>query len=175
VGVRLEDEQIKEKIRAVDKDNNGMIEFDEFVSIMASNMLRDGGGDAELDQAFRLFDQDGDGYVDLSEARKYLSNCGSRPLENEEMEEFFASLEIDGQDRISIDAFKAMACWQVPSPKQMEQAETASRLGGSSSTVTVGSVHGHALNRKSGRLDHPSSPAKQISPAKQPSQLGQAR
>jgi len=135
----------------------------------------DGGGDAELDQAFRLFDQDGDGYVDLSEARKYLSNCGSRPLENEEMEEFFASLEIDGQDRISIDAFKAMACWQVPSPKQMEQAETASRLGGSSSTVTVGSVHGHALNRKSGRLDHPSSPAKQISPAKQPSQLGQAR
>lgn len=25
VGVRLEDEQIKEKIRAVDKDNNGMV------------------------------------------------------------------------------------------------------------------------------------------------------
>ena len=52
-------ERIAEIIQGVDTDGNGMIEFDEFIGIMATRMLKsDGAG--EVEQAFGLFD-DGSG------------------------------------------------------------------------------------------------------------------
>mmetsp|Transcript_39169 Transcript_39169/g.103207 ORF Transcript_39169/g.103207 Transcript_39169/m.103207 type:complete len:222 (+) Transcript_39169:131-796(+) len=121
VGVKISTKEITDLIASVDKDGNGMIEFDEFVSIMASNMLRDGRGDAEIEQALRLFDHNNTGFVDLDRVRKQLSSNGSRPLAAEEVEQLLAPLTRDGEGPVSFEAFRALTCWKVPDAKVMQQ------------------------------------------------------
>ena len=122
------------------------IEFDEFVSIMASNMLREGRGDAELDEAFAVLDRDGSSMLNLSFVRDQLMNLGSHPLSREECDSLLS--EVDGVDDdgcVSMQAFKAMPCWKVPNSKQMQQAEARSRAASSSSNgrlITVGNDKG---------------------------------
>ena len=105
------------------------IEFDEFVSIMASNMLREGRGDAELDEAFAVLDRDGSSMLNLSFVRDQLMNLGSHPLSREECDSLLS--EVDGLDDdgcVSMQAFKAMPCWKVPNSKQMQQAGLEAQL-----------------------------------------------
>lgn len=141
VGVKLTADEIKQLIASVDADGNGMIEFDEFVSILASNMLREGRGDAELDEAFAVLDRDGSGMLDLSFVRDQLTNLGSHPLSREECDSLLSEVDgVDDDGRVSMRAFKAMPCWKVPNSKQMQQAEARSRAGSSSDgrLITVG-------------------------------------
>lgn len=77
-------------------------------------MLADGGGEAELEQAFRLFDQDDTGYVSLSLAREYLMSQGSRPLAEEEVSDLLGELQPDAEGRVTMQSFRSLPCWQIP-------------------------------------------------------------
>lgn len=142
VGVKLSDEESRKLIASVDTDGNGMIEFDEFVSIMASNMLKDGRDQEELDRAFRLFDFEDTGFVDVTLARQLLSKCGSRPLTEAEVNELLAPLQPDDQGRVTMQQFRTLMCWRVPSAKQMSglqaAAEAYQAAGGRSSSSPGG-------------------------------------
>ena len=47
-------------VNEVDADGNGTIDFAEFLTMMASKMTDD---EAEIGEAFREFDKDGNGYI----------------------------------------------------------------------------------------------------------------
>jgi len=88
------------------------VEFDEFMSIMASNMVRDGG--SELEQAFTLFDPQRTGFVDLEVARKLLTSTGQRPLTNAEVDDMIAHMGADSNGRIPMARLEGLSAWQSP-------------------------------------------------------------
>ena len=67
------DAQLKELIESVDFDNNGKIEFEEFATLMARRMLISD-GDYELKQAFKIFDADESGKLDVAEVRAMFTH-----------------------------------------------------------------------------------------------------
>jgi len=111
VGVVMTDEAVKKLIAGVDSDDNGMIEFDEFIGIMASRMLKSD-GDGELEQAFSLFD-DGSGYIPAERVRQTFCENGSQRLTAKEADELIAFMQPDAEGRISLEAFRKLECWDV--------------------------------------------------------------
>ena len=56
-------------------------------------------GPEELDQAFRMFDNNGDGYIDARELRHLLTNLGEK-LTDTEVDEMIAEVDIDGDGKV---------------------------------------------------------------------------
>ena len=53
-----------------------------------------------LTEAFRIFDKDGNGYVDAKEIRHVMVNLGER-LSDDEMDEMIREVEINGDNQIN--------------------------------------------------------------------------
>lgn len=51
---------------------NGIIDFDEFVAMMARRMKTPQEEEIELQESFRVFDKNGDGYISTSELRQVI-------------------------------------------------------------------------------------------------------
>lgn len=112
VGTILTTEQAEKLIEGVDKDGNGMIEFDEFVGIMAQRMVRT--DDDEIDQAFSLLD-DGSGSVSVSKIKSILCEMGSSRLSSEEVDDMVKLIGTpDANGNISFETFRKAECWTVP-------------------------------------------------------------
>ena len=69
------EQDLQHILKEIDKDNNGTIEFEEFVELM-ERTFKDQGAQDELLQAFNLFDKDGNGKISLSELRLVMSSIG---------------------------------------------------------------------------------------------------
>ena len=54
--------EIEDMINEVDADGNGNIDFPEFLAMMAKKM-KDVDSEEEIKEAFRVFDQDGNGFI----------------------------------------------------------------------------------------------------------------
>jgi len=138
LGCPQTEEQVKRIIAGVDVDGNGMIEFDEFVGIMAERMLKIDSNE-EVEQAFALFAplEDGASRIEVETIRQLFSQMGSTPLSKEELDKLVGLLDVDADGRVSFDAFKSLDCWQVPLPARHKKGgvATASAAGSSASST----------------------------------------
>ena len=116
LGVPQSEEAVKKLIASVDVDGNGMIEFDEFIGVMAQRMLKTD-TDGELDLAFSTFDPEGTGKVHVDDISRSFTQMGSYRLGADDMTEMLKLLKPDADGFISIEDFKAMECWHVPMPE----------------------------------------------------------
>ena len=62
-------------IRNADQDQNGAIDFDEFLDLMA-NLMADTNHEEELVESFRSFDKDGNGLVGQADLEYVMLNMG---------------------------------------------------------------------------------------------------
>merc|ERR1712226_833182 len=75
LGQNPTEKELQDMINEVDGDGNGIVNFPEFLTMMARKAE---GGDAqdELIEAFRKFDIDGNDYITVAEFRHVMTNLG---------------------------------------------------------------------------------------------------
>ncbi|XP_060063077.1 uncharacterized protein LOC132543579 [Ylistrum balloti] len=105
LGESLSDSDLHDMMLEVDEDGNGEIDFPEFLSMM-SRRMKDRGSKEDLQEAFRVFDLDGDGFITADELRHAMTSMGEK-LTDEEVEEMIIDADADGDGRINYIECKA--------------------------------------------------------------------
>nr|CAB3459269.1 unnamed protein product [Digitaria exilis] len=99
------EEELQEMVNEVDADGSGAIDFEEFLTLLARQMREANGADEdELREAFRVFDQDQNGFISRDELRHVLQNLGER-LSDEELAEMLREADADGDGQINYNEF----------------------------------------------------------------------
>ena len=102
-------------VAAVDKDHSGTIDFHEFLAIMIKKMSETDKKEA-LDEAFLLFDKDGDGDITFDDLKAVAEELNEN-LTDEEINEMLAGASqnrnAQGQLAVSDQAFKQMLSKQT--------------------------------------------------------------
>ena len=82
--------------------DTGNIDFESFLNIVASREFDDEDHEGALKEAFRMFDRDGNGYIDAEELRICMINLGEK-LSLEEVEEMIKEVDVDFDGRMNYE------------------------------------------------------------------------
>jgi len=63
--------------------------------------------DAELREAFRVFDKDGDGYIPAADFRRIMTTMGEA-LDDEQVDEMFADAGVKPDSKVNFEQWKNM-------------------------------------------------------------------
>jgi hypothetical protein len=90
-------------IHLVDEDGDGTIDFEEFILLMEMKM-NDSDEEQDIIEVFKVFDNDGNGYITAAELRHVMTNLEEK-LTDEEIDEMINEADIDGDGQISYNEF----------------------------------------------------------------------
>lgn len=62
---------------------------------------------AEMKEAFKIFDRDGDGYIDFKELKHVVTRMGE-PLSSQDADELFKEADINGDGKLDFNEFVRM-------------------------------------------------------------------
>ncbi|KAK4771810.1 hypothetical protein SAY86_013585 [Trapa natans] len=92
-------------IGEADADGNGVIDFAEFLNLMANSSIKETEEEKEeLKEAFKVFDKDQNGYISACELRQVMVSLGEK-LTDEEVEQMIKEADMDGDGRVNYDDF----------------------------------------------------------------------
>ena len=74
---------------------------------MAKQNLENVDQTAEIKEAFKMFDRDGNGYIDIKELRSVITRIG-QPLTAEDADELMKDADIDGNGKLDYNEFARM-------------------------------------------------------------------
>ena len=101
LGIRASKEEIDLMINEIDEDNNGEIDFEEFVAVM-SRKVNANYTSKEVKSAFKAFETQGSsGYVTIDSLRKALMSYGTEKLSLQQANDLLSQLEQDSQGRVN--------------------------------------------------------------------------
>lgn len=86
-----------------DMDNSGKIELEEFLEMMKTKSSMVDHMD-DIREAFKIFDKNGDGFIDAKEFGEVMMMMGST-LSKEEVAAFMAATDVDGSGQLDYDEF----------------------------------------------------------------------
>ena len=78
---------------------SGSLEFSEFLTILP-HITRSGETEEEVDEAFRVFDKEANGFISAAELRHIMTNMGEK-LTEEEVDEMLSTADPDAQGEIN--------------------------------------------------------------------------
>ncbi|CAA7399175.1 unnamed protein product [Spirodela intermedia] len=97
------EEELLDMVEEADVDSSGTVDFREFLSIMAIK-TKEVNAEEELDEAFKVFDKDQDGYISADELRNVMVSLGEK-LTDEEVEQMIREADVDGDGQVNFDEF----------------------------------------------------------------------
>lgn len=100
------EEEVEEIFKKLDNDNNGYIEYEEFVraSINKDIFVRE----EILQFAFKFFDKDNSGQITIDELKAVFCMGRDREISEKVLINILEKIDTDGNKEISYDEFKAM-------------------------------------------------------------------
>ncbi|CAF3335565.1 unnamed protein product [Rotaria socialis] len=109
IGYQTTPSELESMIREVDRDGDGLIDFDEFKQMMISNddSRFEMFNDELLNEAFRIFDKDGNGFISEMEIRSVMSNLGEK-LTDDELNDMIREADLDGNRQVDYAEFSAL-------------------------------------------------------------------
>uniref|UniRef100_A0A915P958 EF-hand domain-containing protein n=1 Tax=Meloidogyne floridensis TaxID=298350 RepID=A0A915P958_9BILA len=105
MGQAFEERDLKQLIREFDSDGSGEIEFEEFAAMVANFVVSgedNEGLQQELREAFRLYDKEGNGYINVSDLREILRALDDK-ITDDELDEMIAEIDTDGSGTVDFD------------------------------------------------------------------------
>ncbi|KAG6437171.1 hypothetical protein SASPL_102082 [Salvia splendens] len=102
-GANLEESEIHRLLRAADIDNNGAIDYGEFIA--ATLHMNKIDKDDHLIRAFSYFDKDGSGYITQDELQRACEDFG---IQDFKLDEIIQEADQDNDGRIDYNEFVAM-------------------------------------------------------------------
>ncbi|XP_076457061.1 uncharacterized protein LOC143291202 isoform X2 [Babylonia areolata] len=117
LGHRYSQAEVEEMISNADKNDNGFVEYDEFILLMKrwSANVEEQGLDEEAREAenaretFKAFDVDGNGFIDRHELRFIMSRLpkspGEKDIDETDIDEMFRLADLNGDGLIDYEEF----------------------------------------------------------------------
>lgn len=106
IGQNPSEAEIQDMVNLVDKDGTGNIDFPEFLSMMAIKINSENAED-EIREAFKVFDGDGNGYINRTELSLVMMNLGEA-ITLQEIQAMIDEADIDGDGQINYEEFYQM-------------------------------------------------------------------
>ncbi|KAJ7526119.1 hypothetical protein O6H91_17G082400 [Diphasiastrum complanatum] len=139
-GLKMTEKELASMMAAVDKNRNGFVDLEEFLSLYITNYdegiadFIEEHDEESLKRAFRVFDQNRDGYITAKELQTVLSNLGllqdTRLVDCRNM---IRGADLDGDGQINFMEFKIM----MSNKRSRCSAKSGNSLDKSLSTIQV--------------------------------------
>ena len=97
------DEEIKEIMKQLDLEEKNKINYDEFLSLINKGE-KDSDEQDEIIKAFKVFDKDGNGLINIKELKDIMLSMGNNWDENE-LDEMLADADYDMDGYINYEEF----------------------------------------------------------------------
>ncbi|CAJ1940403.1 unnamed protein product [Sphenostylis stenocarpa] len=106
LGLKPSAEQLDVFIQRADTNNNGLVEFSEFVALVAPELLpaKSPYTEEQLLQLFRMFDRDGNGFITAAELAHSMAKLG-HALTAAELTGMIKEADTDGDGMINFQEF----------------------------------------------------------------------
>uniref|UniRef100_A0A7S1G9Y4 Calmodulin n=1 Tax=Bicosoecida sp. CB-2014 TaxID=1486930 RepID=A0A7S1G9Y4_9STRA len=104
LGQHPTDEEVQAIVDRFDADGSGSIEFEEFCQMMSAQMGRSSGEEL-MAEAFRFFDQDNEGFIDVAKLRVRLRELGEDP-DDATIQSMVDAADHDGGGKMTLDEFR---------------------------------------------------------------------
>ena len=106
LGLNPSEAELKNMLKDVDAGGNGTIEFPEFLSLL-TDKAKEKSDQADIIEAFRVFDRNNDGFITADEIHRIMGNLGEK-LTQEEVAEMMREANADSQGKLNYKEFVAM-------------------------------------------------------------------
>ncbi|XP_063360003.1 troponin C, isoallergen Bla g 6.0101-like isoform X1 [Cydia amplana] len=109
LGHEIDDDSLKEIIDEVDEDGSGELEFSEFCKLAAQFLTEDEEPDseamtAELREAFRLYDKEGNGYITTDVLREIFKELDAS-IPKDDLDAMIEDIDSDGSGTVDFEEF----------------------------------------------------------------------
>ncbi|CAF1334724.1 unnamed protein product, partial [Didymodactylos carnosus] len=95
LGQNPTEDELKGLINEFDCEGKGLIDFNEFLQMMAKRANEHESEEDELREAFRVFDKNGNGFIKVAELRHVMTNLGEQFSDNE-VDEMLREIDTSG-------------------------------------------------------------------------------
>ncbi|XP_064085548.1 troponin C, isotype gamma-like [Macrobrachium nipponense] len=109
MGVKISEKNLAEVIAETDEDGSGQIEFEEFIELSAKFLIEEDEEalKAELKEAFRIYDKEGNGFITTDVLREILSEIDNK-LTATDLDGIIEEVDEDGSGTLDFDEFMEM-------------------------------------------------------------------
>ncbi|XP_072955708.1 probable calcium-binding protein CML11 [Typha angustifolia] len=106
LGLKPSPDQLEALIQKADTNSNGLVEFSEFIGLVAPELVpaKSPYTEQQLQQLFRVFDRDGNGFITAAELAHSMAKLG-HALTAKELTGMIKEADTDGDGRISFQEF----------------------------------------------------------------------
>ncbi|KAH0686587.1 hypothetical protein R3W88_009122 [Solanum pinnatisectum] len=106
LGLKPSNDQLEDLIQKADRNSNGLIEFSEFVALVAPELIaaKCPYSEEQLKKIFQMFDRDGNGVITAAELAHSMAKLG-HALTQEELTGMIKEADRDGDGCISFEEF----------------------------------------------------------------------
>ena len=105
LGYRVPESELVALLEQLDTDKSGTIEFEEYLSFMITFLKKNLTTEENLRDAFKLFDQDQDGFIGASDLREIMTNLGEK-VTDEDIDEMIREADL-GASRVFLILYRS--------------------------------------------------------------------
>ena len=109
IDINVSDEEIKQILLELDLEKNGEINYEELLELVEKRQKETDPAEKVIN-AFKLFDKDGNGLINISELKHIISNFGNN-IQESEINDLLNEADIDMDGYINYEEFvRTMIC-----------------------------------------------------------------